>query len=365
MSIFEKHKDESALMISQKLIVAWVVAADNKINTLDHEYYDSFFPSGIDLKKVIEHMDLYNNDIKISCEHLSEHYKNNPKDAVLFIKLLISFAFTNKTVYAYEKIILDYIKKIIHVESILFSKEFEDITNTSFFPIGNVSSKSWWENPDAFCSDDFIDFYSLLNLEYNCSSSDIRLQLGNKNINISQQNLDDIEHILLNSTRKGVYKKYLIYSKIISNLYNSSNSNSSDIDKKIPFEFKTKEYIKIKTNYVIAFCVITALCSIANFKYDFIRIGAPEPIDKSITLVNIAQATAPTKEVVIPNKNFKTINSDQLHLRDGPGIEHNILNILEKGELVEVKNEINGWSNIIYKDESVGWMATIHLATAN
>lgn len=46
---------------------------------------------------------------------------------------------------------------------------------------------------------------------------------------------------------------------------------------------------------------------------------------------------------------IKIVNIEGLNFRKGPSTSYSILNVLNKGEKVNVINEFNGWSNILYK----------------
>lgn len=356
MSIFERTENENNIMVSKKIVAAWIVAVDNEINTLDIELYNSMFPEKKDLKSIVKKLSIGSSDIPEACSHLSAHYKNNSDEALLFLQFLINLSFTGKTVYPYEKIILDCLRGVLGLEEIVLSHEFEKLTKLSFFPIGNVSSKAWWEDSSSLYSQDFNNFYSTLRLEHNCTSKEIRLKLQLKNVLLSNQDIDDIEYILLNPKRKETYNKYLLYSDVIKNIQSYKNDNSI----KEPHVL-LKKNINVKTSYLWATSLILILLSLANFKYDFIRLGVPDP--QPIEIINNISATTPTKEIIINSQVKKYINTSKLHLRSGPGLNFDILIVLSEGQIVTINKEIGGWSEVIDANGAKGWMATTHLAT--
>ena len=46
------------------------------------------------------------------------------------------------------------------------------------------------------------------------------------------------------------------------------------------------------------------------------------------------------------------VNSNQLNLRNGPGFENRIINVLPKGTKVQILNENNGWLEVSYRGQT-------------
>jgi hypothetical protein len=356
MSIFEKTPSENRIMVSKKILAAWIVAVDNEINTLDLEIYNLMFPENKDLKAVVKRLNISGSDIPEACSYLSVYYKDKPDEALLFLRFLINLSFTGYNVYPYEKIILDCLRRVIGLDEIVLSHEFEQLTKLSFFPVGNVSDKDWWDNPSSEYSHDFKNYYSSLKLETDCTSKEVRLKLQLRNVSFSDKDVDNIEHVLLNPKRKETYNKYLLYSDVIDNIYSYNN-----IVKKSDPSFLMKKNTHVNTKLLLAAAIALSLLSLANFKYNFIRVGFPEK--QTIEIVNKTDSIEPTKEIVIISKVIKYVNTGELNLRTGPGLEFEILRRISEGHTVEVHKEIGGWSKVVYSATEKGWMATRHLAT--
>jgi hypothetical protein len=356
MSIFERTPSENRIMVSKKILAAWIVAVDNEINTLDVEIYNTMFTEDKDLKSVVKSLSIVSSDIPEACSSLSEYYKDKPDEALLFLRFLINLSFTGYNVYPYEKIILDCLRRVIGLDEIVLSHEFEQLTKLSFFPVGNVSDKAWWDNPSSEYSHDFKDYYSSLKLESDCTSKEVRLKLQLRNVSFSDHDVDNIEHILLNPKRKETYNKYLLYSDVIDNIYSYNN-----IVKKEEPSFLLKKNTHFKTKLLLASAISLSLLSLANFEYNFIRLGFPEK--QTVENVDKIISIAPTKDVIIISKVIKYINTSELNLRTGPGLKFEILRRLSEGQTVEVHKEIGGWSKVVYSATEKGWMATRHLAT--
>lgn len=354
MSIFEKRNTEAPLIVSKKIITAWMIAADNEINAIDLDLYESLFGDQKDLKSYIDDLNLYNNDLLEACSILSTYYIDKKDEALEFLNSMISFSFSNKKVFPYEKIILECLRKVFQINDMSFSVSFEKITKTSFFPVGNVSAKEWWLEQDDYYSDDFVDFYSLLDISMKGSSQDIRLKIQQKENSLNKQVIDNIEYVLLNSKRREVYNKYVLYSGVVERILSYKGKDGT----KEPIFIK-KEHVKIKTNHLLGGAGFVILISLLNIHFDFVRIGPPDVVP--IELNNYIETKVGSTEVVADT--YKAINTDKLHLRSGPGIESPVISVLSKGDRVKVISESNGWSKVYYSKDLSGWMATSHLAT--
>lgn len=356
MSIFEKYSNESPVVLSQKVLAAWMIAADNEINAIDFDIYKNMFENSKDLKEIVGELNIGNNDIPEACHILSNYYIDKNEDAINFLNFMIMLSFSNRQIFPYEKLILDCTRKALNIEDIVLSNHFQNTTKSSFFPIGNASVKEWWESPESYYSDDFIDYYSILNLSLQSNSQEIRIKIQQNENTLSKQTIQNIEYVLLNNKRKEVYNKHLIYNQVIKRIFEYKGKDG----KKDPI-FVKKEHIKVKTNHIFAGSAFIIVLSLVNMKYDFVRFGVPDP--QSIEITNKIEATIGSKEIIVHNDLYKVINTDKLHLRVGPGIENDVITILSKGDKVKILSESNGWSNVKYNDHITGWMATSHLST--
>jgi hypothetical protein len=355
MSIYEIYADQSELVVAKKTITTWLIAADKEINISDREIYDSMF-SESDLSDYAKNININNDDLAKSCDIIANNYKESNSEGFDFIQNLIKLAFSNNNIQPYEKVILECLRQVLGIEDIIFLNEFETITQQSFLPIGDVSSKKWWESPEIEAADTVKDYYEFLDISMQASSQEIQVRLQSSSLNISEVDHDNITHILLNSQRRDTYNKVIKYNGIINNIFAYHNQHSDNLIFSLP-----EKTVTFKVVYLWAVAITIFIFAALNYNYSWIKISMDNEV-KPIALMNTISTSTPVKELIVMEKQYKVINTGNLNMRSGPGTEFDSTSVLMKGVVVEVVSESSGWSLVIYKDQK-GWMSTFHLAS--